>query len=376
MKKIVHVIPSLSKSSGGPAHAIWQMIDSIKDVSEMVILSTKEGLSEVEISELLELQNPKVFLFDYRGKHSYKTSFSLFKKANSFMNAVHAFHIHAGFSLISEWVALKCIFYKQHFVYRPLGTFSAFSLESGNTLIKRVFLPIEKLILEQSRFVHATSVSEKKAILKICPKSDVKLIPPTFINITNTIKSERFKEPNQLHIGFISRIHPKKNLEFLFSSLSQCENKNWKLSIAGDGDKEYINSLQNCSKNFGIDKNIEWLGFLNSIEKKSFFNTIDWFVLPSLHENFGISVLEALNHGVPCLVSNQVEIVDWFNQKDDESFLKTLNLNEKKWAQYLDKIAEESQENYMLRTQNLAHILQTTFAKDYLKKSLIELYQI
>lgn len=375
MKTIVHIIPSLSKDSGGPAQAIWQMTEAVKDDVESIILTTNEGLSKNELEDYQRLQNPKIYVFDYKGKHSFKVSSGLFRKAISLMNRVHTFHIHAGFSLISEWVALLCMMYKQNYVYRPLGTLSAYSLKAGNKILKRLALPVEKLILEQAKCVQATSASEKKDIERICKTADVRIIPPVFISTNKERTKLKSKNENQLHLGFLSRIHPKKNLEFLFYCLSECKSLSWTLFIAGNGDDAYLEKLKNLANELCIAKNIEWLGFIDSAKKESFFEKIDWFVLPSLHENFGISVLEALNYNTPSLVSNQVEIADWFNSDEAKLFIKSLDLQKHKWIDVIHEIHSESQTLYQDRLKNIATILKSTFSKEQLEKQLREVYQ-
>ncbi len=376
MKTIVHIIPSLSKSSGGPAQAIWQMTEAVKDDVESIILTTNEGLSKNELDDYQQLQHPKIYLFDYKGNHSYKVSLGLFKKAISLMNSVHTFHIHAGFSLISEWIALLCMVYKQNYVYRPLGTLSTYSLKAGNKFLKTLALPVEKLILEQATCIQATSASEKKDVERICKASDVRTIPPVFISTSKVNIKQKSKKENQINLGFLSRIHPKKNLEFLFSSLSQCKPLNWTLFIAGDGDEVYLDQLKSLAKELNIENNIKWLGFIGSANKESFFEKIDWFVLPSLHENFGISVLEALSFNTPCLVSNQVEIADWFNSNEAKLFIKSIDLQKDKWIQTFQEIHSESQAIYQNRLSNLTTILNSTFSKEQLKKQLLEFYQV
>lgn len=375
MKTIVHIIPSLSKDSGGPAQAIWQMTEAVKDDVESIILTTNEGLSKNELEDYQRLQNPKIYVFDYKGKHSFKVSSGLFRKAISLMNRVHTFHIHAGFSLISEWVALLCMMYKQNYVYRPLGTLSAYSLKAGNNILKRLALPVEKLILEQAKCVQATSASEKKDIERMCKTSDVRIIPPVFISTSKVRPKQKSKNENQLHLGFLSRIHPKKNLEFLFYCLSECKSLNWTLFIAGNGEEAYVEKLKNLAKELSIEKKIEWLGFIGSANKESFFEKIDWFVLPSLHENFGISVLEALNYNTPSIVSNQVEIADWFNSDQAKLFIKSIDLQKRKWIDVIHEIHSESQALYQDRLKYIATILKSTFSKEQLEKQLLEVYQ-
>ena len=52
------------------------------------------------------------------------------------------------------------------------------------------------------------------------------------------------------------------------------------------------------------------MGHLDEGEKVSLLRTCDWFVLPSISENFGLSVVEALANGLPVIISPEVGISD------------------------------------------------------------------
>lgn len=60
----------------------------------------------------------------------------------------------------------------------------------------------------------------------------------------------------------------------------------------------------------GIAERVHFLGFLKEGQKRQALLGSDLYVLPSASENFGISVLEALNAGLPSLVSTGVALHD------------------------------------------------------------------
>ncbi|TNE72229.1 glycosyltransferase [bacterium] len=371
---ILHVIPSISKKSGGPATSVLFAAELLSSNHEVEICSTKEDLTDAEIDTFYQEKRFKVHLFDYKSRHSTKYSVELFRFLISKLNVVHSVHIHAGFSLISQISALLCILFKQKFVYRPLGTLSPYSLTVGNQKMKKWMLPLEKFILKQANSVQATSEQEKKDLIALVDVEHIEIIPP--IGIADTSSTEKTGNRKPVQLGFLSRIHTKKNLEFLFQIVSKLKNEEWYLRIGGEGDSDYIESLNKLAHELGISERIEFVGFIKDEMKPAFFASVDWFVLPSLHENFGISMVEALSHSVPCIVSNSVDAAQFVVQDNQpgSEFVFRLPLTESDWILTLQLIVKDSDEAYQKRTIEARNQARKKFSKESVLKKLEQLY--
>lgn len=104
---------------------------------------------------------------------------------------------------------------------------------------------------------------------------------------------------------FLSRIHPKKNVELLIRCWSKLENEfgDWDLSIVGrDKDNEYADELKRLVRELGC-KRITFEGELNGESKNKFVTESEVMVLPTHSENFGMVVAEALAHGTTVICS-------------------------------------------------------------------------
>jgi len=113
---------------------------------------------------------------------------------------------------------------------------------------------------------------------------------------------------NKKIILFLSRLHPKKGLERLLQSLKQVNNDQWQLLIAGKGEGNYIESLNQEIQKLELTDHCQLIGFASGEQKQLLLQGADLYALTSHSENFGIAVLEALAAGTPALVSKEVAL--------------------------------------------------------------------
>lgn len=110
---------------------------------------------------------------------------------------------------------------------------------------------------------------------------------------------------NSMVLGYLGRIVPSKNIEFLIRILA--DQPEWHVAIAGAGDDEALKVL---ASELGVADRLVLLGPLDEAEKWLFYSALDLFCLPSIAlpggqmEGFGIVLLEATLKGVPIAVSS------------------------------------------------------------------------
>lgn len=107
---------------------------------------------------------------------------------------------------------------------------------------------------------------------------------------------------NPLKIGSLGRLYPEKFFDKMVSALPILHSRgiNCEYVIGGVGpEEEKLNKLAN---EIGVEKNFKILGW--TADKKTFFDGIDIFVLPSFGETFGIVLLEAMLYNTPIITSD------------------------------------------------------------------------
>lgn len=125
--------------------------------------------------------------------------------------------------------------------------------------------------------------------------------------IPNFVDTEKFRislsRPNdKLSIGFIGGLgNYNKGLDLLLESASMLAVKDFIIHIGGGGNRtdEFIK----LADELGIGSNCRFYGELSREKMRDFYPSLDFFVLPSRYETFGIVLIEALACGIPVIVT-------------------------------------------------------------------------
>lgn len=192
-------------------------------------------------------------------------------------------------------------------------------------------------------FLKNTELIKKKSIVLPMPVSfNLKL--GVSEKVAKVLNDKKFKNN---YLLFIGRFVSKKGLDILFPIFKTVllEKPNLKLVLAGSGKNEFY--YRNLIKKLEIAKSVEFVGFVNSTEKKLLLDSARISIIPSIITNFGdeeglpVVVLESLNSNtitLASLQSNSAEVIKnningyLFNpenlNKSSDLILEILNLDE------------------------------------------------
>ena len=175
----------------------------------------------------------------------------------------------------------KCLVRMTH------GSLSPVYLKHQSPLKKRLVGPIERFFLRRADVVVATCQAEAEWIRKYEPR--VKKIEVTdikrFFDLNHEIH-ETHEKGQPLHLLYLGRRHPLKGVEYLEAALGKCENVEvWKYgSVENANEKTHGIIFRSEDSVFGEEKEKAW-------------DWCDVLILPTLSENFGLVVAEALERG-------------------------------------------------------------------------------
>ena len=258
-------------------------------------------------------------------------------------------HIHAVFNHSSIAAARSCRKYLVPYIVRPLGTLDPWSMQQ-KSLRKSLFWTLAgKRMLKYAGTIHYTAQAEFDLVKDSLGLTHGSVVPlgigsasPAALDSRTTIARGRAGTPavsarTGPYVLFLSRLHPKKGLDVLikaFAALHKNESfSEWRLVIAGDGEAVYVNSLKRLVSVNAAEDFVCFVGWVSGDEKREVIRNASLLVLPSLQENFGLCVLEALAEGVPVVVGRNVnlakDIADagagWITNVDVADLEKTLS---------------------------------------------------
>lgn len=102
---------------------------------------------------------------------------------------------------------------------------------------------------------------------------------------------------------FLSRIHPKKGLINLLRAWARVKPENWELAIAGPDEDGHLKAVLDTARSLRISESVKYIGEIEDSEKWAIYRQAQLFILPTLSENFGVVVPEALSQGIPVITT-------------------------------------------------------------------------
>jgi glycosyltransferase involved in cell wall biosynthesis len=149
--------------------------------------------------------------------------------------------------------------------------------------------------------LHATAESEYAEIRQAGLLNPVAIIP-NGIDLPSIDKLPDRRDRVQRQVLSLGRIHPKKGLDRLLHAWAKIEHTvpDWSLKLVGNAEVGHDIELLALAQKLGLRRfTLEGPSFGDT--KWQVYHDADLFVLPTLNENFGITVAEALASGLPVI---------------------------------------------------------------------------
>lgn len=181
------------------------------------------------------------------------------------------------------------------------------------------------------------------------------------IHIPNSIESmpksiSKLSTNNIISVGRLEQVKGFEDLIDVFKIVIT-KNKKIKLNIVGSGSQKEL--LQEKINSFKLNDNIQLVGYKNYEELSKLYNESSLFVMTSLSESFGLVLLEAMSHKLPCIAFDSAtgacEIIDSNingylikNRNKEEMANKILELiNDKELKEKMGKNALNTSKDYL-----------------------------
>jgi len=352
--------------AGGPIQSIVNLVENLSDEFEFDIICNDHDLLDrqpypnVKIDEWNAVSKARVF-YASRKNFNFKSIKKILNETKYdllYFNSFFSFK----FTILPIFIYKIFLFFKKPCIIAPRGEFSPGALKL-KYIKKKIYLYISKLLgLYNNLYWQASSDNEKKDILRSFRAAEKLIyIAPDLISYEPiALNYLSLRKPGPLRIIFLSRITPKKNLNFLLKALQKV---NFPIELSIYGPVDDLSYWKACL--YLIDQlpsNIKLLigDPVPQKQVKSILQKHDVFVLPTLGENFGHIIIEALIAGVPAIISDKT-----FWESDEEGSLEVLALDEYIWQETIIKWSKF--DDLILKKKRLAAL---NYAKNYYNTDL------
>lgn len=165
----------------------------------------------------------------------------------------------------------------------------------------------EKLIYQIYKKTEIWAISEntKNNILELLPGKEIKVIDlGVDENLEILAKIKNIKKTAYPSAIFLARLVKMKGIEAAIEATAEIVKvyPDFKLFVVGSGIAEYEGYLKKYVSRLDVNKNIEFVGFKDGLEKYKLLKSAHFLFHPSFKEGFGLTVIEAGLVGTPSIV--------------------------------------------------------------------------
>lgn len=340
---------------GGPIQSCINMVENLSDYFEFQVLCADRDYKEekpysmVKIDEWNNVGNAKVF-YASPEMQTLKGFREIINKSDADIVYLNGF-FSPIFTIRPLLLRRFGLLNKKKFILTPRGDFTG---GCENKKIKKYgYIYASKLIGLYSHLLwHATSDIEEKDIKKMFSTAETFTVPNLPAAFTKK-ESQNEKTSGELKLVFVSRIFPKKNLKFALEILKQIDEGKIVFDIYGPmEDVEYWNECESIIAQMPQNVKVNYCGEVPHNEIPHIFEKYHAFFFPTLGENYGHVIVEAMMNNCICILSKGVtpwdDYIDMLdvgaNLNDRDKFVsivkRLMYLNQSELSSYVDRNVE------------------------------------
>jgi len=286
-KKLLIITPNLQNASSGGLMWIEKF--------------SKYAMRSYDQTEIIDVMQMPKYIRKNRLINIIYYFIMLLRKKNSFIFVDHNLHVRLSVPLLLT----RLLTGNRYAVI----TFHVLHILRRNPVMKKIEYCSEKLLLKNAEIIIVSSKNTYQDIMKF-------RINPDKIRIIYPASSYRAaKEPERKTASkllFIGNLEPRKGIDILIRALYTIKNMDFSLDIVGDflQQEQYYKYLISLVDKYDMSKKIKFLGHVNAELLQKHFDEANIFIFPSLHEGYGIVLLEAMNFGLPIIASDIAPITE------------------------------------------------------------------
>ena len=346
--------------AGGPVKSIAALVFYLKDAFNFYIITGDKDVFATEPHKNIKSNAWQVLSNGEQVYYFSDEAFS-FKNLSALLKGITCDVVYLNSFFSKRFTIYPLLQKKLNNIQVPLLLAPRGMLGSGALNLKskkkNAFIGVAKAAgLFRNITWHATSLQEENEIKYVFGNA----VPIQTISnlILPPIAGRTYysKETSHLKICFVSRLAEKKNLLFALQVLQKITTGNIVFDIYGPAEDEaYVNACKNLAKQLPNNISVFFKGDLQGVEVEQALKNYHLFFLPTLNENFGHAIVEAMLNGCIPLISDatpwrnlQIQNIGW-----------DISLNEKeKFMAAIDEMLHMNQVDFEIKSKDVQQYAQ------------------
>lgn len=311
--RIAHVVPTYYPATryGGPIVSTRTTCAELVRRGHRVQVFTTNvdgpGVLDVPVALPQDVDGAEVRYYPARVAGSVYFSPALGRALSAGLDDVDIVHIHSVFTWTTAAAAFHAARARVPYLVAPRGALVPRYIRDKSRLPKTAWLQLlGRPIFAGAARLHVTTEAEYTDASQVGVRLPRPLVVPNGVDaplpesLEPMTRSLAEALPERPYVLFLGRVDLVKRIELVLEALVDTE---MCLVIAGGGTRDYRESLQRMAQRLGVAGRVAFVGPVLGADKWALLRAARALVLPSLHENFGNVVVEAMAMGRPVVVT-------------------------------------------------------------------------
>jgi len=307
--RVLHVNPTFYPNTrdGGPSESLLLLVRGLRMAGINAEIATTNGdgpsNSTVRLGTRGTYEGVPVTYFERFPKVPYAPSGRLLHHLARTARTFDLVHVHSLFNFPATFGLALLRSLRVPYVVSPRGMCEPWALAHRSWKKGPYFRLVERANLLAARALHATSQEEADNLRRLVPGVSVRMVP----NAVELPGATQAASRAARRVVFLGRLHPVKGLDVLVPAMSLLAKRfaDVELVLAGPDDHGELARIEALAQTLDPRPRMRWVGEVHGEVKSRLLAEATVLALTSRSESFGRTVVEALAHGTPVVVSKQ-----------------------------------------------------------------------
>lgn len=291
-----HIVPAIDEDATGPAYSVPALCSALADLGDDVYLHTL-GSSPAPDARYRSRTYRRLPIATKLG-----LSPAMKRGLREAAARTCVIHSHGLWMMPNLYPAEAAIAGHVPLVLSPRGMMDHWAWRRHRWRKRVIWWAGQAKAVKTAACFHATAPCELEYVRDLGIRAPVAIVP-NGVTIPDAAAIQK-RPGSHRTLLFLARVHRKKGVDILLRAWRNVQDRfaDWELVIVGPDDGGWLPQMKALTVEIAA-RRVSFEGKIPQSEKSRRFAASELYVLPTHSENWGVSIAEALAHGVPAIVS-------------------------------------------------------------------------